>query len=207
MRGNWSTRGRRVLIADFSDNPGGGGYGTTTALLAELLNRPGPPTVFAPLCDARAASVCSQSAVGSDIEVTVGSGPDSPFSGPPLVLSGKLSRCADARFRAVGPMWTNREMRLGMTAVVACGAVDVVITSFPLQVTEPAYLEAAGVDIARKRIIAIKSLQHFRAAFQPLVDDILFADSGGLVSSDYRRYAYMKVRRPIWPLDVDAARQ
>ncbi len=57
------------------------------------------------------------------------------------------------------------------------------------------------------RIIAIKSLQHFRAAFEPLVDDILFADSGGLVSSDYRRYPYMKVRRPIWPLDADAGQQ
>ncbi len=36
-----AARGRRVLIADFSDNPGGGGYGTTTALLAELLETSG----------------------------------------------------------------------------------------------------------------------------------------------------------------------
>jgi microcystin degradation protein MlrC len=116
-------------------------------------------------------------------------------------------RCGEARFRAVGPMWAGREMRLGPTALVSCGAVDVVITSYPLQVTEPAYLEAAGAEPGRMRIFAIKSLQHFRAAFAPLVDDILFADSGGLVSSRFERFPYRNVRRPIWPLDPDVARQ
>jgi microcystin degradation protein MlrC len=199
--------GQRVLIADFSDNPGGGGYGTTTALLAALLRSAGPPAVFAPLCDPSAASVCAQAGVGSNITITLGATPDTPFSGPRLTLSGKIAYCADTRFRAVGPMWTHRKLRLGMTAVVACGTVDVVIASFPLQVTEPAYLEAAGIDLERKPIIAIKSLQHFRAAFASRVDAILFADSGGLVSNEYRRFPYARVRRPIWPLDEDVERQ
>jgi microcystin degradation protein MlrC len=199
------SRGRRVLIADFSDNPGGGGYGTTTRLLAALLGQPGPPAVFAPLCDADAAKTCATAEVGSDLTLQVCGEPRDGFSGPPLILSGRLKFRGDVRFLAKGPMWTNREMRLGPAALLACGSVDVVITSYPLQVTEPAYLTACGVDLDRMRIIAIKSLQHFRAAFAPLVDDILFADSGGLVSSDYRRFDYRKVRRPVWPLDEDVA--
>lgn len=202
-----AARGRRVLIADFSDNPGGGGYGTTTGLLAALLEHPGPPAVFAPLCDARAAAACATAGTGSGITVTVGGEPAGPFSGPPLAITGRVVRCGDVRFRATGPMWSGREMRLGPTALVACGTVDVVITSYPLQVTDPAYLTAAGVDFERVRVIAIKSLQHFRAAFEPVVDDILFADSGGLVSNQYRRLPYRKVRRPIWPLDADAGRR
>jgi microcystin degradation protein MlrC len=202
-----AVRGRRVLIADFSDNPGGGGYGTTTALLSALLETEGPPAVFAPLCDSRAARVCAEAGVGAEISLSVGGDPNVTCSGPPLKVTGRIIRCSETTFRAVGPMWTNREMRLGMTALLACGTVDIVITSSALQVTEPTYMSAAGVDIDRKWIIAIKSLQHFRAAFEPIVDDILFADSGGLVSSAYQRFPYERVRRPIWPLDLEAPRQ
>lgn len=202
-----AARGRRVLVADFSDNPGGGGYGTTTALLSRLLEARGPLSVFAPLCDSRAAAVCAEAGVGAEITLALGGDPNLPYSGPSLKVSGRVVRCAETTFRAVGPMWTNREMRLGMTALLACTDVEVVITSSALQVTEPTYLSAAGVDFDRKRIIAIKSLQHFRAAFEPIVDDILFADSGGLVSSAYQRFPYERVRRPIWPLDPQALQQ
>jgi microcystin degradation protein MlrC len=196
-----------VLIADYSDNPGGGGYGTTTALLAALLDVAGPPAVFAPLCDANAAADCAAAGRGSDIALTVGGEPEGDFSGPPLRLAGKVVSCGHVSFRATGPMWANREMHLGLTALLRCGAVDVVITSYPLQVTDTAYLLAAGVDVERARIIVIKSLQHFRAAFEPLVDDILFANSGGLVSTDYHQFHYRNVRRPVWPLDEGAPRQ
>jgi microcystin degradation protein MlrC len=82
--------------------------------------------------------------------------------------------------------------------------VDVVITSFPLQVTDPSYLAAAGIDVPAKQLIAIKSMQHFRAAFAPLVDEIIFVDSGGLVCTKLDRFPYRNVRRPIWPLDSAA---
>src|SRR5262249_9176059 len=61
-----AARGRRVLIADFSDNPGGGGYGSTTALLSDLLKTKGTPAAFAPLCDSRAASLCAKAGVGAE---------------------------------------------------------------------------------------------------------------------------------------------
>jgi microcystin degradation protein MlrC len=101
-------------------------------------------------------------------------------------------------------MWTNREMHLGPTATLRCGNLDVVVTSYPLQVTEPAYLTAAGVDVSSKKLIAIKSMQHFRAAFAPIVDDILFVDSGGILCTRFDRLPYRNVRRPIWPLDSEA---
>lgn len=207
MAADLVARGRRVLIADHTDNPGGGGYGTTTSLLAALIAGAEIPSVFAPLCDTEAAALCVAAGAGCDISVTVGAEPKGAFSGPPLLLSGRVVSCGDVSFRATGPMWVNRLMHLGPTALLRCGAVDVVITSHPLQVTDTAYLAAAGVDVERARIIAIKSLQHFRAAFEPLVDDILFADTSGLVSTQFHRFPYQNIRRPIWPLDEQAVRQ
>ena len=202
-----ASRGRRVLLADYSDNPGGGGYGTTTGLLAALLGSAGPPAVFAPLCDPQAAAACMRAGVGTRVTLTLGTQPDAPFSGPPLEVHGEIVFCDDVRFRASGPMWANREMRLGPTATLRCGTVDAVITSFPLQVTDPSYLTAAGIDVPSKQLIAIKSMQHFRAAFAPLVDEIIFVDSGGLVCTRLDRLPYRHVRRPIWPLDSEAPQE
>jgi microcystin degradation protein MlrC len=199
--------GRRVLIADFSDNPGGGGYGTRTALLAALLKRELPPTVVAPICDPQAVARCANCVPGSRVELSVGGVVDRPFGGPPLRLEGELRHCGDVRFVARSGIYANRELRLGPTVVIRCRTVDVIITSFPLQVTDPTYISACGVDFEGMRIIAIKSMQHFRTALEPLVDDILFADTGGLVSNRYSEFPYRHVRRPIWPLDPAADRQ
>jgi microcystin degradation protein MlrC len=159
------------------------------------------------MCDASAAALCIAAGVGSEISLVVGAEPEGTFSGPPLMLSGRVIHCGDVSFRATGLMWLDRLMHLGPTALLRCGSVDLVITSNPLQVIDTAYLAAAGVDVERARIIAIKSLQHFRAAFEPLVDDILFADSGGLVSTQFHNFPYKRVRRPIWPLDEITVRQ
>ena len=57
------------------------------------------------------------------------------------------------------------------------------------------------IDPRKKAVVAVKSSQHFRAAYQPIARKVMLVDSGALCSSDYRRFTYNKLRRPIWPLD------
>ena len=40
-----------------------------------------------------------------------------------------------------------------------------------------------------------------RAAFGPIAKKVLYIDSDGPLSRDYRKIPYTKVQRPIWPLD------
>ena len=52
--------------------------------------------------------------------------------------------------------------------------------------------------------MAVKSAQHFRAAYGPMSADIAVVDDGdGVTSKDFLKRRYAKVRRPIWPLDED----
>jgi microcystin degradation protein MlrC len=39
------------------------------------------------------------------------------------------------------------------------------------------------------------------AAFGPIAKHVLYIDSDAPLSRDYRKIAYRKVARPIWPLD------
>ena len=53
-------------------------------------------------------------------------------------------------------------------------------------------------------MVAVKSAQHFRAAYAPIAREIIVVDSGGgLTSNDFKTLTYTKLRRPVYPLDMD----
>jgi microcystin degradation protein MlrC len=58
-----------------------------------------------------------------------------------------------------------------------------------------------GIDPARQRVVALKSQQHFRAAFAPIASRVIVCDSGALCSPDLRILPFRHVPRPIFPLD------
>ena len=51
--------------------------------------------------------------------------------------------------------------------------------------------------------LALKSMQHFRADFEPIAARVLVCDSGALCTPRYRLLEYHKVPRPIFPLDAE----
>ena len=52
--------------------------------------------------------------------------------------------------------------------------------------------------------ILLKSRQHFRAAFEPIAAHIVWVAGPGVCSSDYSRFTFKNLRRPIFPLDDEA---
>jgi microcystin degradation protein MlrC len=52
-----------------------------------------------------------------------------------------------------------------------------------------------------KHVVALKSMQHFRAAFEPIAGQVIVCDSGALCTPQYNRLPYRNVPRPIFPLD------
>jgi microcystin degradation protein MlrC len=62
---------------------------------------------------------------------------------------------------------------------------------------------AFGIDPVIKNIIALKSMQHFRAAFEPIAGQILVCDCGALATPDMTKLQFFKCMRPLFPLDKD----
>jgi microcystin degradation protein MlrC len=91
--------------------------------------------------------------------------------------------------------------RLGRTATLAVEGVEVIVCERPVQAADPGLFHAAGIDPTARRIVAVKSGVHFRAAFAPLAGAIVEVEAGGLSSSELSRFAYRRLRRPIAPLD------
>ena len=94
------------------------------------------------------------------------------------------------------------KVKAGPTAVLIVNGVEIVITSRRYQVYDQNFFKHAGMDPANKKIVAVKSAHHFRAAFGPIARDIVVVDEGGgITSRNFKMLPYKKVRRPVWPLD------
>jgi hypothetical protein len=93
----------------------------------------------------------------------------------------------------------------GTCAVVRVRGIDVLVTSVRAQLLDLAQFQCVGIDPHTKKVVALKSMQHFRAAFEPLVVSgaVIVCDSGALCTVDYARMPFTRVPRPLFPLDPD----
>ena len=93
---------------------------------------------------------------------------------------------------------------MGPSAVFKVGGVEIVIASKRYQNYCLGFFSALGIDPRQRAVLGVKSMQHFRAAYQPIASEVLIVDEGnGITSNDISKLPYKHVRRPIFPLDLD----
>jgi len=191
-----------IVVADFSDNPGSGAYGDSTLMLEGLLKADLQNACFGTICDAEAAAILVAAGEGAEVTVDLG-GKTDPAFGAPLHLSGTVTRITDGTYVAGGPRWKGVTHHLGPTAIFKVGGMEIVVASNRLQLTEVEAFTHAGIDPAKRDVVCVKSMQHFRAAFQPLAREVLICDAGALSTKDISKLPFTRLRRPIFPLDLD----
>lgn len=193
--------GRRpVIIADRSDNPGGGAAGDTTHLLKALLERGLDDCVVGVIWDPQAVDACHRAGEGARATLSIGGKADA-LSGGPIVSEVEIVSCRDdvaqARFGVGQP-----SLPLGRSARVRVAGVDVILAEIRGQVFDRRPFTEHGIDLAACRMIVVKSTNHFRAAYETL-GPIIDCDAPGGSSLALDQLPYRQVRRPLWPLDAD----
>jgi len=192
-----------IIIADYADNPGGGGYGDSTNLLKALIEAGITDAAFGPMVDAEVALELHKRKVGERVKIRLGGKTEPRFGGAPLSLEGELKLISDGSYVGDGPMVGNLRLSFGPTAVVRVGGIDILVVTEPAQMLDLQQFRAFGIDPAAKTVLALKSMQHFRAAFEPIADKVIVCDSGALCTTYLDRLPYKNVPRPIFPLDRD----
>jgi len=194
---------RPLIIADYADNPGAGGYGDATALLGALLDVGISDACFGPIVDPETANQLHRATVGDTVKLRLGGKTDPRFGGDPLEVTGKLLVVSDGKLIGDGEQLGGLEFSFGPTAVVQIDGIAVLVVTEPSQMRDLQQFRAFGIDPARHRVVGLKSMQHFRAAFEPIAGRVIVCDSGALCTMDYSRMPYRNVARPIFPLDRD----
>ena len=189
-----------LVIADGTDNPGGGGYNDTTPVLQALIDAEIENAAIGTIYDPVTVQQAMKAGVGAEIEVALGGRTD-PTMGAPVKARAVVRMLSDGVFKNDGPMNAGVESNMGPTAVLRIGGIDVVTISNRIQTTDLQVFKSQGIDPLTKGVLVVKSVQHFRAAYAPIAREIVLVDSGGICSPDISRLEFTKLRRPIWPLD------
>jgi microcystin degradation protein MlrC len=190
-----------LVIADYADNPGGGGYGDSTNLLKAMLDAGVTDACFGPIVDGEAAAALHGCAVGERVEIALGGKTDARFGGGPLELNAEIVALSDGHFVGDGPMIGGLPGNFGRSAVLRVDGIEILIVTIAQQMLDLQQFRAFGINPVEKRMVALKSMQHFRAAFAPIAGKIIVCDSGALCTPHYERMPYRNVPRPIFPLD------
>ena len=96
---------------------------------------------------------------------------------------------------------SNTPTALGDCALVETAGVQIVLISIRNQAMGTDVFTNLGVDLAAKKIIVVKSSQHFYASFSKVAKHVIYAGAPGAVTLDLKTLPYKKIRRPKWPLD------
>lgn len=185
-----------VVMADPADNAGGGAPTDNTSILRRLIDRDAQSTALGPIWDPIAVKLCFDAGLGASFPLRFG-GKIGPASGQPIdatVIVTALSRDA---WQSFGPT----QVPLGDCAAVKVGGVEVVLISNRTQALGLELFRNLNIEPTLRKLVVVKSTNHFMAAFGPIAKKVIYVDSDGPLSRDYRKIPYTRIQRPIWPLD------
>lgn len=199
-----AAEGQPVVIYEPADNPGGGAPGDGTHLLRVMLESDLASACFGFLVDPETAQQAHRAGVGATIPVRLGGKTDG-LAGAPIAAMAYVKALTDGRFIQQSPMGAGARVSLGPMARLVVNGVDVLVSTKRQQTFDAEVFLLHGIDVRRYKIIALKSENHFRAGFEPLAARIIPADTPGISTRDLRTLPYRRLRRPVWPLDPEAA--
>lgn len=182
-----------VVIADQSDNPGCGAPGDATFALRWLLDHGVENAALALIYDPEVVSLARKAGKGARLALRLG-GKLSPASGFPVDLEATVQSIQDhcmQRFPQQGA--EARPIHSGDVVALRSGGVDIVVTNKRCQCCDPLMLSELGIDPRAKRLVVVKSAQHFYAAFAPLAGEVIYMSAPGAAAPDPRRIPYRRV--------------
>src|SRR3954452_24536918 len=188
-----------VVIADTTDNAGGGAPSDNTTFLHRLLARGIESAAVAPIWDPMAVRLAFDAGEGVRLPFRLG-GKTSLASGTPVDAEVEVIRCVPNAHQT----FAGAIVPLGDVASIRTGGVEAVLISTRAQAMGSDLFANFGIDPAQRKILVVKSNQHFYASFSKIAAQVIYAESDGPLLRDYRRLPWRKVQRPIWPLDAEA---
>ena len=187
-----------VVIADIADNAGGGAMSDSTFILQALLARGARDVAIGAFWDLGAIQICRDAGVGARITLRIG-GKCGPASGEPVDLDVEVKSILSENFQ-LGLNSNDERAPLGPSVwVQASGGLDIVLVSVRSQTFAPAVFSGLGIALESKRLIVVKSTQHFHAQFAPLAREILYVTTPGAISMDFASLNYRVRDLDYWP--------
>ena len=197
-----------VIFSDAGDNPGGGGSGRTTELLAALVEAGTENVLYGSFFDPQLADEAHAVGEGSVFKARFNrQRGNQSYERWDMVFEAEAEVVALREGDVTGRLGllAGRLLHLGRCALLRIGGIKVVVISDRTQTADPMFFEMFGLDIGAARTVVVKSRGHFRAGFLPWFppDRVYEVDTAGLTSPVLERWPFAHIPRPSFPFDRD----
>lgn len=195
-----------VLMLDHGDNCMSGGTCENMDVLEAALVAGLDGIVTGPIHDPGAVAEAFSAGPGAHVDIAVGNKiPADGFAPPrpPLRLRGRIVALGDGRYTITGPIYTGMICEMGRSAVIDTGAARILVTEHTHEPWDQAVFVSVGIDPRSARYLLLKSRMYCRPVFEPLARAVVECAGGGVTGSDYSVFPFRKLRRPIYPIDMD----
>jgi microcystin degradation protein MlrC len=187
--------GGLVVLADIADNPGGGAPCDSTFILSRIVERGISNVALGCIYDIGAVQACKEAGVGTRLTLRIG-GKSGVSSGTPLDLAVTVRALVDDHNQTMAGTLS----RLGSAAWVSTDdKIDIVLMTRREQTFSPTAFSGLGIDLAERRIVVVKSTQHFHAEFAPIAREMLYVSTPGALTTDFANIPYRVRDLSFWP--------
>lgn len=191
-----------VVIADVWDNPGGGTAGDATIILQELLGQRASHAAVGTIWDPVAVQICMAAGEGAVIPLRFGA-KSAPGTGQPIDGRVKVIRLVQGAQMRFGESFAP----FGDAAHIRLDGIDIILNTVRAQGFDPSLFSVMGIDPRDKRILVIKSTNHFFASFSKIASEILYCSAGTPYPNNPAVNPYLKAGKGIWPRVADPHEQ
>lgn len=187
-----------VVIADIWDNPGGGVPGDSTIILREMIERGIQNAALASIWDPIAVRTCISAGIGASLPLRFG-GKMSANAGEPVDAEVTVKAAVENATQSFG----RSIVPLGDSVWISVSGIDVILNTVRSQIFSPDAFSNLGIDPLTRKLLVVKSTNHFHDAFSRIAPDIIYAAIEGPYPNDPARTPYRNLMRPIWPRVTD----
>lgn len=186
-----------VILVDSADSCNAGAAGDSMAVGARLVERASTARSAVVVNDAAASRAAHVVGVGGRATFTIGASRDA--TGVSLTAEGYVKSLHDGVFVQEGPAGRGMVNRVGPTAVVTFGTLDVVVCEWMAGNGDPQLFRAFGVEPTLYDLVAVKANTSFRAAYTPFAGRICETDTPGSATAVLDRLPFSRLPRTLYP--------
>lgn len=184
-----------IVLADVADNAGAGAPSDSTFVLRRLVERKVRDVATGLYWDPVAVQMCQEAGLGATFDLRLG-GKTGPASGAPMDLRVTVRGLSDDHTQEG---LSKGRARLGPAAYVEADGIHIVLISIRQQTFAPDGFTGIGCTLDDKKMVVVKSIQHFYACFAPIASEIRYIAADGAVPPDFASIPYTKLATPFWP--------
>jgi microcystin degradation protein MlrC len=192
-----STASKPVILVDSADSPNAGAPGDSMAVARRLLERRSTARSATVVSDPAAVMRAFEVGVGGSVEFAIGGHVDA--SAVRISAVGYVRSLHDGEFRQEFVGHGGRISRIGKSAVVRFGTLDVLICQTIVSPGDPQLYRAFGIEPLMYDLVVVKANTSFRVGYAKIAGEIYEADTPGAAAPDLLRLPFRKVTGRLYP--------